>query len=260
MRLQRGGVLTQELVALGARQVVGLGLEEGHHGRLGVDDEVLAPGELDHDVGAHLAPVPAHAAHLLVEVAPGQQAGVLEHAAQLHLAPRAAHRRGVEGAGEALRLAVERRGRGLHLGDGPLERRELVGAVALERADLLLDPAERVAQRREGGGRLGVVGQRRLEVDHPLAQQVPLRGDARRTHGTDLAHDEGGDCGAEDEAYEKADDEFHAADHASHLRQRAVGWLPCPPRSPPCATATSCSGPGRHSRCRGHPPAARRES
>ena len=44
-------------------------------------------------------------------------------------------------------------------------------------ADLPLDPAEGVAQRSQRGGGLGVVGQRRLEVDDALAQQVALRVD-----------------------------------------------------------------------------------
>ena len=215
MALEVKGVLAEQVAPLLARQVVGLGLEERGHRRLGVDHQVLAPRELDHDVGAHLLPVPAHPAHLLVEVTARQQAGVLQHAAQLHLSPCAADRGGVERAREALRLTVERGGRCVHLRDGLLERRELVGAVALERADLGLDPREGVAQRCQSRSGLGVVGERGLEVEDPLAQQVALGRDAGAAHGPKLA--DGGGCGpgAEHQADDEGEDEFHATDPAS---------------------------------------------
>ena len=189
--LEVGGVLAQQLAPLLGGQLVGLGLEEGRHGGLGVDDEVLAAGQLDHHVGAHLPAVPAHAGHLLVEVAPGQQPGMLEDAPQLHLAPRATDGGRVEGAGQALRLPVERGGGGVHLRQGALQRRELVGAVALQRADLRLHPGQRVAQGRQGRSGLGVVGEGGLEVEHPLAQEVALGGGRRGPDRAELADDEG---------------------------------------------------------------------
>jgi hypothetical protein len=90
----------QEGGALAGGQVLTLCREEGTHRGLGIDDEVLVAGQPHHDVRAHLALVPAHAAHLLVEVTPGEQPGVLQDPAQLHLAPGASNGRGVERTGQ----------------------------------------------------------------------------------------------------------------------------------------------------------------
>ena len=76
-------------------------------------------------------------------------------------------------------------------------------AVALQGAHLGLDPAERVAQRSQGRCRLRVVGEARLEVDHALAQQVSLGGQAGGPHRTRLADDRGSGSGADHEAGEE---------------------------------------------------------
>ena len=173
---------------------------------------MLVAGQAHDDVGSHAAVVAADPGDLLVEVAPGQQPRELEHAAQLHLAPGAPHGRGVERPGERLGLSPQRGGRGLHLGDGLLEGRELGRAVALEGADLLLHPPERLAQRAEGRCGLGVVGHRRLEVDDALAQQVALGADGREPHGGALADDDRRDGRSEHQSGEQGEQEVHACD------------------------------------------------
>ena len=99
---------------------------------------------------------------------------------------------------------MEGGGRGLHLGDGALERGELVRAVALEGAHLRLDAAERVAQRSEGRCRRRVVREARLEIDHALAQQVSLGGQAGGPHRTRLEDDRRSGSGTDHEAGEES--------------------------------------------------------
>ena len=155
----------QQLSALDLGHRVAVRLEEVGHRRLRVDDDVARAGEVDDRVGTHRRAVAADARHLLVEVAAGDEARELEHAPQLHLAPGAADRGGVEGTREGRRLGAERLGGAAHLGQALTELAELERPVALERPDLSLDPADRVAQRGEQGGRRVVEVARGLEVE-----------------------------------------------------------------------------------------------
>ena len=79
-------------------EVLGLGVEEGVHRHLGVDDQHLAAGQPHHDVGPDAAVVGTDRGDLLVEVAAREHARRLEHAPQLHLAPRTANGRGAQRA------------------------------------------------------------------------------------------------------------------------------------------------------------------
>ena len=91
------------------RLVGGLhGLDVAGEGHLGVDDDLLAVGEGDHEVGAHARAGVVGAGGLLDEVAVLQQPGHLDHAAQLHLAPAPPDvrrpQRGDQGGGLVLQL------------------------------------------------------------------------------------------------------------------------------------------------------------
>ena len=176
MRCQQSG-------ALGGVDAVGLGVEEGGHRRLGVDDQALVAGEADQHVGAHPAVVTAHRADLLVEVAARQHACVLQDAAELDLAPVAPDGGGVEGADQRGGLGAQRVRGGRDIGQPDADLGVLLDAVAFQRPDLAFDAHQSVAQGRQHGGGLGVVADRGLEVDHPLAQQVTLGGQGRRASG-----------------------------------------------------------------------------
>ena len=75
------------------------GVQERVERHLGVDDDVLAAGEVDHQVGAQQPPSSVPCGHLLGEVAAVHQPGELDDPAQVQLAPaapdlRLAQRRG----------------------------------------------------------------------------------------------------------------------------------------------------------------------
>ena len=65
-------------------------VEEGLQWRLGVDDNILAAGQLHHQIGTQPSGFCGHRL-LLGEIAIGEHAGDLDHAAQLNLAPASAH-------------------------------------------------------------------------------------------------------------------------------------------------------------------------
>ena len=155
--------------------------------------------------------------HLLVEVAPGEQPGVLEHPAQLHLAPGAADGRGVERAGQRLGLAAQR-ARSTRAPRRWSSRAPRTGWCGRARACRpAARPGPRASRRGEQRRRgLGVVGDRGLEVDHALAQQVGLgarrgeRGGSRRAaRPTSRPRTPTTRPTSEDEH------EFHGHDHAS---------------------------------------------
>ena len=211
LRGQRGdvpshhcGVLGEQPGPLVVGEVLGLRREERRHRRLGVDDENLGAGKPDDDIGAYPAVVLAHGAHLLVEVTAGQHPGALEHPAQLHLAPGAAHAGGAQRPGQRSGLGAELVGLGLDAGQERAKRPELLDPVALERPDLALDPAEGILERGEEGRGLEVLGERRLEVDDALAEEISLGDDGGRAggiHQPRQPHRDGGtgeqgdDCG-----------------------------------------------------------------
>ena len=149
--------------------------------------------------------------HLLVEVAAGQHAGVLQDPAQLHLAPGAPDGGGVERAGQRGGLGPQRVGGGGDVAQALAELGELLGPVALEGGHLPLDPAEGVAQRGQHGGGLGVLAHRRLEVDHALTQQVALGGQGRGAPDHHDAGEQDGDDDTDEQTDECADEDLHAA-------------------------------------------------
>ena len=85
--------------------------------RLRVDDDVLAAGQADDDVGPHAAIVVAVDRLLLLEIAVLDHAGELDDALQLQLAPAAADARPLERVDQAPRL-------GLQILAGRVERRD----------------------------------------------------------------------------------------------------------------------------------------
>jgi hypothetical protein len=151
--------------------------------------------------------VAADDAHLLVEVAAGEEPGQLEDAAQLQLAPRAARRRRVEGAREGRGLVPEARRRAAHLGQAGPELAELLDAVALQRSHLPLDPSHRVAQGGEERRRLGLRGGPGVELGHVLPQGVALGLGGERAPEKGGAGPEPGDEATEQGAENDADDE-----------------------------------------------------
>ncbi len=140
MLRQRGGPL-----GLVARLV---GVEEGVQRRLRVDDDLLAAGQVDDQVGPQRAVVAPQRA-LLAEVAAVDHAGQLDDPLQLQLAPAAARLRLAQGGAEAGRLAAQPLLRGDELAQLLLQRAPLNGAVAVERSELLVGPPQRLADRRD---------------------------------------------------------------------------------------------------------------
>ena len=129
-----------ELGRLG-RIVVRLGGGEVRLERhLRVDDDVLAAGEPDHDVGPQAAPLVVARRHLRLEVAVLDHPGDLDHALQLHLAPLAADVRRAERGDEVAGALGERR-------DLLLERAVVLAARLLERLRLQVDLLERLLDR-----------------------------------------------------------------------------------------------------------------
>ena len=138
-------MVAQILVALDA--VAGLvGVEHALQRRLGVDDHVLAAGEVDHHVGAQRRLVPGVGV-LLDEVAVLEHPGRLYHIAQLHLAPLAA------GVGFA-QCGDERAGLGAQAIAGLGQRAQLrahlaprLAAFLVEAQQLTVDPAQLLLER-----------------------------------------------------------------------------------------------------------------
>ena len=93
------------------------------------------------------APVFGRAALLLAEVAPCEHAGHLDDAAQLHLAPAAAHVRGAQRAHEARRLALQLLTRLRHQIEVRLDRVVLPAPLLLHITQLRIDLAERLGDR-----------------------------------------------------------------------------------------------------------------
>ncbi len=144
---QQPGVVAQVPISLlvGGRLV---GVEHALQRRLGVDDDVLAPGQVDDQVGAQ-RPLVAGERRLLDEVAVAHHPGELDDVAQLHLAPLAAR----------VRLAQrgdERAGLGAQPLAGLVQRLQLrlepaagLAPLLVEVQQLLVDPAELLPQRRD---------------------------------------------------------------------------------------------------------------
>lgn len=119
---------------------------EGFEGRLGVDDDALAAGEADDEVGAEGA-----GGFLFAEIAVAEHVGHLDDAAKLEFAPGAGVGGGAEGGGEA-------GGFGLELQLGGIQGTELFGEGAVgflagifDGADLGVDLLEGLAERFDEG-------------------------------------------------------------------------------------------------------------
>lgn len=216
-------MLSQQRLAFAHVQALGLRVEEGGHRCLGVDHQHLVARQTDQHVGANPSPEGADGVHLFVEVAPREHARRLQHPSKLDLAPGAADRGGAQRPRERCGLLPEVLGLTLHPSEQRTQRAELLHPVALERADLRLHPAERVAQRREQGGGLQVLGERGLEVDDPVSQQVTLGEHGSRACGIhQTCH--GHRCpDTEDHPDDTPDPCAHGAEPATGHRQRGGG-------------------------------------
>ena len=131
-------------------------LDERGERHLRVDRDALALGQAHHEVGPPGA-VLGRAADLQVEVDAVRQAGALHQAAQLDLAPRAAHRVVPERGGERLRGVPHLVGGGAGGEQLLLDGAVLGGALLLELVDLALHRAQRLlhgGERREHAGLL----------------------------------------------------------------------------------------------------------
>ena len=134
---------------------------------LRVDDDALAAGKLDDQVGAEEPTLVVALALLGAEVAVVDHPGELDDALQLHLAPAAADVRGAERGDEAARLGAQAL---LSFGDGAqllADRRDRSQALLLERLRLHLEPGQRLLDRREL--RVGELEQRRLALQQRVA-------------------------------------------------------------------------------------------
>ncbi len=118
---------------------------------------------------------------------------MLENPAELHLAPRPAHGRGVERTGESGGLGPQRGSAGTDLGQSLAEDAILLAAVPFERRDLTLHPGHGIPQGRQQSAGLRVLGDGGLEVDDALAQAVPLRAQAGDLGGIPRAGDHPGE-------------------------------------------------------------------
>ena len=104
------------------------GVEVGLERRLRVDDDALAAGQLDDEVGPEQPSLVVALARLLDEVAVREHAGQLDDALELHLAPAAADVRRAQRGDEVAGLLAQAL---LALGDGP---EQLVDRADLRRA------------------------------------------------------------------------------------------------------------------------------
>ena len=125
-----------------------LRVEERLERCLRVYDDLFAARQMDDQVGP-LAAVIAREGRLLVEIAPLHHAGHLDHAAELHLAPAPADRRGPQRLRQGVRRGAE---------SGDLFRQAGIGrdAIALGFRQTLVHLLQRL------GDRLLKTGERRL--------------------------------------------------------------------------------------------------
>ena len=170
------------------------GVEEGRERHLGVDDDLLAAGEVDDEVRPGDA-VDGGRRHLGVEVAVLEHAGDLDDSTQLHLAPGAARLRGRQSADERVGLGLQLLGR--HRGQPHrLHQRGVGGDACLVGVDDRLgDLAEGLLDRLDEllhlGGLLGeLAGLDLLAGLEPFVREgeerlvVVRAGPARRAPGT----------------------------------------------------------------------------
>ena len=112
--------------------------------RLGVDDDVLAAGQVDDDVGPHAAvAVGAGERLLLVEVAVLDHAGELDDALELQLAPAAADAGALQRVDQPRRFAAQVAAHRVERAQPLHERRARLDAAALGILDLAIDLLER---------------------------------------------------------------------------------------------------------------------
>ncbi len=195
---------------------------------------------MDHEVGTQ---GPVGETHLLGEVAPLDQPGQLDRAAQVQLAPAAADLRLAQGRGERLGLAAQGLARHPHVEHLLVELPLPAGALVVEVLELVAEPVEPLHD-------LGL-------VDHAVADGLDVgRAGPHPQHPEEPAESE-----AERETGEQQHD-VHAADHGGDHRQSPGGGLysrstttgawseaPSPARSSrstkPCTTRAARDGEPR---------------
>ncbi len=191
------------------------GLEERSERCLGVDHDGLATRQPHDGIGPDGRAAVGAARHLRVEVDPREHARVLDHPPQLHLAPGASHVRRAQRPGQRAGLLSQRLLRPLHGQQLRVEPPPLHRALALELADVPLDPRQARGQGRQRERQLGVVLGRGAELGHPVGQQVALGDDGGvpcRGRGSHSPRGHPGtDGGTDEEAQEHRQHCFHAS-------------------------------------------------
>ena len=166
--------------------VVGAGeVEERSERGLGVDGDGASAGQRDDEVGPQ---PPVVEADLLGEVAVVDETGQLHGAAQVQLAPLAAHLRLAQRRGEGGRLSTQRLGRATHVGHLLVQLGLPGDPVVGQVAELVLQPLETVLHDRVVGdallqrGECRVVGGPAARPQHPdqRAQREPDGEDERQ--------------------------------------------------------------------------------
>ena len=152
---------------------------------------VRPAGEGHHEVGAQPAVVEAD---LLGEVAVVDQAGELDGAAQVELAPLAAHLRLAERGGQGRGLAAQPLGGEAHVGHLLVELGLPGHPVVGEVAELVLQPVEAVADHGVVGGALLEGGDRGGPVD--AARACPQHADQGAEPDADEQRQQQGEEGA----------------------------------------------------------------
>ncbi len=174
------GVLLQEVVALSGSDLRALGLQECAERSFGVDDQRLVTGQMHHDVRAHGRVVPGGPADLLIEVASLHHPGVLQHPAQLRLAPHSSYTGGVQRPGQGRGLLPESVGAQSNVLEHGTEGPELLDSVSFQGVDVLGHPVQGVSQGSQLGGDRTVFGAPSPLTLQLARQQVALaaqRGD-----------------------------------------------------------------------------------
>ncbi len=152
---------------------------------------------------------------------------MLDDAAQLDLTPGAADVGGAQRPREGAGLAPQRLLGVLHRQQLGVESSPLHRALALQLADVALDPGQARRQRSQGQSQLGVVVGVVAQLVDATAQQVALRGDGSVASGGRGAYgprrDRRAEGGAGQQAHEHGHGEVHVHDRDSRDRQWAGG-------------------------------------
>ena len=165
------------VVVIGAR-----GVEERVERHLRVDHHPTPADQLDDEVGALDAVVASDRVGLLGEVAPVDQPGQLDGAAQVHLAPAAADLRLAQRRRQRLGLAPQRVGGRPHVEDLLAELPLPGGALVVEVAHLVAEPVESLDQLGPVDARLDRRGDVRRPRAHPEHAQGRTQREPQQQH------------------------------------------------------------------------------